>query len=424
MRLSILLVAAACLLGQDTDPKQRVKAAKELVKSGVPGIAKLAPYLSDADASVRIEAVRGLVEIGSQYSLEPLLKALADTDPEVQIRATDGLVNFYLPGYVKTGLSGTLSRAGSMVRARFSTDRNDQVIDAWIEVRPEVVDGLGKLLASGAAMDARANAARALGILRGRAALDALHEALRSKDTRLIFESLTALEKIQDRRSGPQVAFLFRDPEERVAELALSTAGLVRSAETLPDIEVAFQRVSSPRVKRAALGAMAAIADPRSIGQFRSMIDSKDESLRAAAAEGLGRLKDKADVAAIEKCFNEERRMPPRLACAFALVTQGQLEGSEFSPLRYLINTLNAKAWRGVAEGYLVELARNKAIRTSMERDLGGANKEEKIQLVRILAAAGDADTVAAVERLTRDSEPEVMQASVRALRSLKARLP
>ena len=44
--------------------------------------------------------------------------AAADNDAEVQIRATDGLVNVYLPGYVKTGLSGTLSRVGTSVKAQ------------------------------------------------------------------------------------------------------------------------------------------------------------------------------------------------------------------------------------------------------------------------------------------------------------------
>ena len=65
-----------------------------------------------------------------------------NNDPEVQIRATDGLVNVYLPGYVKNGLSGTLSRVGNSVKGKF-TDTDDRIIDAYIMVRPDVIAALG-----------------------------------------------------------------------------------------------------------------------------------------------------------------------------------------------------------------------------------------------------------------------------------------
>src|ERR1035438_806608 len=100
--------------------------------------------------------------------------------------ATDGLVNFYLPGYVKTGISGTLRSVGNTVRAKF-TDTNDQVIDPYISPRADAIAALGKLVANGASTDAQANAARALGILRGRQAVPELVEATHSKDTDLIY---------------------------------------------------------------------------------------------------------------------------------------------------------------------------------------------------------------------------------------------
>src|ERR1700704_4120667 len=117
------------------------------------------------------------------------------TIPEIQIRATDGMVNVYLPGFIKTGLSGTLSRAGASVRGKF-TDTNDQAIDPFVQVRPDVIAALGRLARGGASLESRANAARAIGVLRGRAAIPDLVEALRSKDDKLMYESLVALQKI------------------------------------------------------------------------------------------------------------------------------------------------------------------------------------------------------------------------------------
>ena len=76
-------------------------------------------------------------------------------------------------------------RAGAAVRARFS-DTNDQVIDAFVLVRPDVIAALGQLARGGSSMDSRANACRAVGILRGQAAIPDLLEALRTKDNRVM----------------------------------------------------------------------------------------------------------------------------------------------------------------------------------------------------------------------------------------------
>ena len=81
------------------------------------------------DADVRVEAVKQLTRSAPRTS-RPADARHADNDAEVQIRATDGLVNFYLPGYVKTGIGVVASpRAVAGIRAKF-TDTNDQVIDS------------------------------------------------------------------------------------------------------------------------------------------------------------------------------------------------------------------------------------------------------------------------------------------------------
>ncbi len=85
----------------------------------------------------------------------------------MQIRAIDGLVNFYLPGYVQHGLGASLKRVGTSIKGKF-TDTNDQVIDPFVIPRPDVIQALGDLVRGGGSMEARANAARALGILRGK----------------------------------------------------------------------------------------------------------------------------------------------------------------------------------------------------------------------------------------------------------------
>src|SRR5258708_14464493 len=111
---------------------------------------------------VRNEAVKVLVEIGGPKTVDPLVGGLSENDPEMQIRATDGLVNAYLPGYSKAGVAGTLQRAGNAIRARFG-DTNEQVIDEFVQVKPEVIQSLGRLAAGGSSLDSPGHPAPALG---------------------------------------------------------------------------------------------------------------------------------------------------------------------------------------------------------------------------------------------------------------------
>ena len=431
MKLKILLFFAAgflfigpALRAQDSDPRQRTRAVRELAKMGDDAIPRLAAYLGDSDTMVRVETVKALVEIGGPKTVDALVRAAGDNDAEVQIRATDGLVNVYLPGYVKSGgISGTLSRAGAAIRAKF-TDTNDQVVDPFVKIPPEVITALGKLVRGGSAMESRTNAARGAGVLRGRAALPELIDALRSKDDKLMYESLVAIQKIGDPSAAPRISFLLRDLQETIQVTALETSGLLRNREAEPQVRDALQNARTVKVRRAALGALAMLVVPADRTLFQTYLQDKDDLVRAAAAEGLGRLKNPADKASVQQAFMSERGMNPRLSAAFALVSLGELGTDRYGPLQYLINTLNQRAWRGVASAFLIELSHDAAIRQAFYPLLPGATKDEKIQMSIILARAGDKDSVPSLETLSKDPDPDVAAEGIRSLRTLRARLP
>jgi len=425
LTLAALLVPLACFAQESpADAHARAKAVREYGKQGgSDSIPKLATYLADPDLDVRIEAVKAIVNIGTQYSIDPLVHALGDIDPEIQIRATDGLVNFYLPGYVTTGggLTSSLRRAGNALRSHF-TDTDDQVIDPWIQVRPDVIPALGKVARGGASVDARADAARAIGVLRGRAAIPDLVEALHSKDSPVIYEALIALQKIHDPSVASSVTFLLRDLDDRIQSAALETTGLLQNRDALPQVRDAFEHARSQKVRRSALEALALMPDASVHDILKNSLGSKDEVLRGSAAEGLGRLKDPADAPALQQMFDNETKSGPRLGAAFALADMGRLDMTTFGPLRFLVNNLNLAAWRGVAKPYLVELARDPAVRQALYPALTGATKDEKTGLAEVLAASGGADAIPALETLSHDSDADAAQAALRALQAVKAR--
>ena len=94
----------SCSLRSPFPRKKRCvpKDVRNLAKQGSSALPRLQELLRNPDLDIRLEAVKAITDIGTQGSLAPLIQATADNDPEVQIRATDGLVNFYLPGYVQT----------------------------------------------------------------------------------------------------------------------------------------------------------------------------------------------------------------------------------------------------------------------------------------------------------------------------------
>ncbi len=299
-----LVVCALSLAAQNGgDAKQRVKAIRDLAKSGSEAIARIQPFLNDPDLDVRIEAVKAIDDIGGPRSVDPLIQATRDNDPEVQIRATDGLVNFYSPGYIKTGLSGSIRRVGNAIKGRW-TDTNDLVIDPYVQVRPDVILALGTLASGGASMEARANAARALGILRGRAALDDLIQALHSKDDLVIYESLIAIQKIHDPSAAPRIAFLLRDLNDKVQIAALETTGLLGNKQAIPQVRDAVDHARNEKIRRAALSALAMLPDESNRKIYSAYLSDKDDALRAAAAEGLARLKNASDLPAINRMFD------------------------------------------------------------------------------------------------------------------------
>lgn len=423
MKLTITLALLASLAFGQQDTKQRARAAHDLAKQGEDAIPKLLPFVADNDVSVRIEAVKALDEIGGPKTVDSLVRLVNDPDPEIEIRATDGLINVYLPGYLKSGLSGGLQRVGTSIKAKFNGP-SDQVIDAYVEVRPEVIAALGKLVVHGAGTEARANAARAIGILRGRAAIPDLIEALHSKDDSVMFEALTALEKIRDPSAAPRISFLLNDLEERIQIAALSTTGILLNRDAEPDVRNVLQHTHSAKVRRAAVTTLAMLGVPADHAIFLGYLSDKDDNLRSAACEGLARIKNPADRPTLEGAFKNEHKMGPRLAAAFALVSLGNLDAGEFTPLRYLINTLNNRTYQRVALAYITELARELKVRLAIYPMLPGATKDEKIQLCTAFARSGDKDTIPYLETLSVDPDKDVAPEAIRSLRTLRARLP
>ena len=418
----LLAASAGLCAAADGDAKIKIKAIKDLTRQGSASAPQIAGYLQDQSTDVRREAVKALTNVGGLGSLDPLVGACGDNDAETQERAVDGLVNFYLPGYVGKGWLDTVHRAGAAVTSLFY-DQNDQVVDADTPVRPEIGQALVRLIGGGASIDSRSNAARAAGILRVAAAVPALSEALKSKEDVLMFEALIALQKIRDISAGPGTIFLVRDLNEKIQIAAIDTVGLLRTTEAVPDLKRVVEH-GTKKARPAAIAALGQIGDPATRPMFIEYLKDHDDKIRAAACEGLARTGSPADQPLVRSIFQAEKKQSLRLSAAFALVALGEADTATDGPLRYITANLSSRAWRGTASPFLAELGRRPEIRGLLHQflhDLG--DKEELMGLAGVLASCGGKDSVQPLQELSRNTDPEISREALRALRMINARL-
>jgi HEAT repeat protein len=426
--VSTLCLFSLVAFGQNENgynAKQRIVRIHDLGKRNAQAIPALAQYLGDPNRDIRVEAVKAIVKIGTEDSLDPLIKATHDKDAEVQIRATDGIVNFYLPGYVaKGGLTGPFTRGVRQVKTFFSS-RDNQIIDPSVTVRTDVAEALGHLIHGGAGMDSRANAARAAGILRAQPAVPALEEAVRSKNSQVIFECLVALQKIHDPSAGPSVSFLAHDLDDRVQATALETIGVLRSSSSAPDVRSVLREARNTRIRRSALQCLAMLGVPEDRKVFQQYVEDRDADLRSFALEGLGRIREPEDTSALEHAYDEKNAdTKVHLAAAFALVSEGKVDTSDFSPLRYLVENLGIRGQRDSAQAYLTELCRRDDVRKALFPLLAESTKDQKLALCQALSASRDDDIIPVLNALAKDIDPDVSLAASKGLRAVQSTKP
>ena len=420
------LLAVCALPAQDSvaglesaDERERVNAIRALAKSpdGFRHLDKLAHLLSDDSEEVRVELVTALIKMRTIEAQPLLIKAAADLSPNVQAMAVDGLVTLYVPDYVKLGRLAKLKSIASSLKSRFSKP-SPLVVSEYVNVNPAALEAIADVLRRGGSNAAKANAARALGVLRGTGHADALVEGARSRDSTAIVESVLAIKKIQASSVGPDIVFLLRDPAPRVQEAAILTVGQLQTPEAVPLLVQICQGSGKARIRAHALTALAKIPDNGQRRLFTGFLSNKDKLLRAAAAEGLGRLGNTADARVVDHQFSIERAEGVRLSLAFAGVLLG-------NPLRlaYLIEGLNSTARRLEARPFLVELARDPEILSKLYIPLTTGSVSQRRHLAFVLSQSGTRESIPHLENLTRDGIPEVSSAAVEALRVLRARL-
>ena len=403
------------------DAKVRKKAAQRIGDSreGNPEdwCHALSEAVGDPVADVRQAVVVSLIKLSGQACIPGLIDATRDANASIQSMAVDGLVNQYIPDYVKFGILNSIKSFGANLKGRFA-EPEPLVVDGYVEIAPAIAETIAKVINAGSSNESRANAARAAGILRARRALPDLKQSLQSRNTLIIVEAVRSLEKIREPSVGPDIVFLLRDPDPKVQEATAETAGQLRVKEASPSLVDLAKSSDKKEVRRAALIGLAKIPDNGEDKFFLLHLRDKDKQIRAAAAEGIGRAGNRADLQTIQDAFAGEKAESPRLSMAFAAVLLGDRD-----KLGYLIDSLESTFHRLEARPFLVELARDPQVLVELYAPLTSGTRNQRIHLAHVIARSGNRESRTHLERLSKDLDERVAEAASRELKNLDARL-
>lgn len=395
--------------------KVRRESAERLGELGdrraIPALGGLA---KDSDEETRFRGVEALAKMASPDTVPFLSAALRDPSGRVKQTAIEGLVAAYVGPQESGGLRGFFSRAVE----RFRQSDEDLMVAPGTAVDPRAVEALANALTD---PDARAakSAARALGVLRGRAALPAMSKALAAAPREVQTELLRAFQKIRNPQPAPQVAGLLSSSDRDIRTQASYTLGLLGAREQSPALRKLFEADRDRAVRRTAFEALSLMPAPEQAAWFAGFLQDKDDRLREFSADALGRLpraEPKADIdRTLRSRHAEERSARVRLALAFALVARGQ---GEF--LSGVMDSLDSSLYREYGRAYLIELGRDATRLPSYYPHLRSEKANVRRYLCEVFGALANPAALPQVKPLMNDSDGEVAMAAARAVQIMQ----
>lgn len=406
---------------------RRKEAAKTLgdqkIQAALPALMEAA---NDPSDSVRKEVIIALDKIRDPKAIPTLIRLLNDSNPDLGRRSISALVNLYVVR--ETGLIAGTKRVIDKLNPLSSAEDN-LIVEPYTEVDPSVISALKERL-SDSDTGVREDAARALGILRGRQAIPEMMAALKREESSQVKVALIeSLYKINDPSVGPELIPLIYDPNKRVHDEAILTLGAFKIRQAVPELTQLYESGVSERKKVMkvvpastsedlqwkALQALAMIADKSSEDLFVKALRHPNAKFRQAGAEGLARMGGAEHVTEISRERLREKSGPVKLAESFALYRMGRKEY-----LDDLVHGLSSVALNDQAAAYLEEFKDKE--RDDLYPYLRSKSGKVRERLAEVLGRVGDEAAVSQLQPLTKDRNANVASAAVQAIRRIEAR--
>jgi HEAT repeat protein len=407
------------------DAKQRQEAARLIgenrIREAVPALIEAA---GDADTEVRYQVAKALFEVNDPRALKTYIAFTKDVDKRIQRIGIEGIVGIYV--IQPEGFTEDLKKLVDLMNP-LSQGYNPLLVEPYQPVSDEAVVAIADLLFS-SDKGLRKGAASALGILRGKAALPAIQDALdRETDDRIKVELIWTIQKIGDPAAGEALIPYIRDGNKLVHDEAILALGRLRVSEAVPQLNELYRVGIEERQKvfgivpvsgkddlqKKVLEALSYIGDRRSIDLFEDALEDERDFYRRFGAEGLGRCGDRAYAGLLARKYLRENSKPVKLALGFALFRLGREE--------HIVELVDAST-SDQGHSYLLELTAEEVRMlypyVQSERD------DVKIQLLDAIGMKGEAAALDVVQGFVGHENVDVASAANLAIRRLSGRFP
>jgi HEAT repeat protein len=307
-----------------------------------PSLAQVAQDVESADAGVRRRALRALRDLGGPETLTLLARLADDEEHGIRKDAIETITRIYVepPAGTRPGNVEDVFQVGPY-----------HVIP-W-PPSAELTRALTRALADDYP-DVRRDAAYAMAIVSPRPASERaafeLIASLSDRDPAVRIAAARALGRLGIKAAGVPLVGRVNDEVLEVRLAAMRALGDVRETRAVPALTDQFEFYVRGVAGRAAIDALARIADDASVPLFESQSGSGYPAHRRAAYEGLARTRAaKVSASRIDGARGSEDDRRVRLAMAYAVASAG-------SPLTPIVEALADSDLAAQALEYLVEL--------------------------------------------------------------------
>jgi len=394
-------------------PKERQAAAEQMAVIGnSAAIPQLGAALKkETKSDVRASMIAALGRIRDRTAIPILTDTLrTDLDKDVRLQAIDSLLRLYIP----IEDSGPVRTVFNKVKSVFSQPE-PPVVGPEVQVDAAAKEALATAMQKDFSDEVRQEAARALGTLKAKDQVPLLIMAFQDpqnhEHSAVRVQIAHSLGVIRDPAAGPAFEKAVNDSDQKVAQEAILGVGLVGYSPARAALEQIFKTDPNRTMKSKALEALSLMRDKGNTQLFESLLNDKNDSYRELAAEGLARLQYNAN--GWKQVFGQEKKPNVRNALAFGLAASGDAD--------YMTGLANGLSTRQAyqVEVYLYELAKYDGKLNDLYRYLKSSDPKVRAGVARIIGNIGDPASADQIRPLRDDSNAEVVNEAVNALRKL-----
>lgn len=373
--------------------------------------------LRNPDPKARMTALKMLAESKYVEAILPIVPLVNDPVDAIQLEAIGTELSFYLVEDVRSRKRVALiveTRSGTYAENAFAAGP----LATWPRPVPhELVAALLKavddenpkvrveaIYTFGAIAPPTVSDETAQGLIK---ALDHYDPAIRAAAARVVG-------RLKVTSAGNALITAINDSQQPVRFAAMRALGDIGQKAAVDTLAAQVEHYRKGEGAWSALDGLAKIADPESIPLFKSRLSDRDQHIRRAAIEGLGRVGDRSELTTLVTIADKDPSAIVRAAAAFAL----QKLGRDYTA-RLVGLLADDKLVELVAE-YLIELG--PAVTPELEKRLQDASEAVRGNSALILGAVGTKTHVPALQALTQDRARDVRTAAERSIERIKLR--